>query len=79
MQNKQFCALVAGCMTYHEFHELMMPSVSQRYTNELDTIVSAFHNNNRCDAFSMHGFPVFYLLARSMPRMAGLTLFFAGD
>lgn len=33
-------------MTYHEFHELMMPSVSQRYTHELDGIVSAFRNNN---------------------------------
>ena len=36
----------AGLMTYHEFHELMMPSVSQRYTHELDNIVSAFRNNN---------------------------------
>jgi Ca2+-binding EF-hand superfamily protein len=33
-------------MTYLEFHELMMPSVSQRLTNDLDTVVSAFHNNS---------------------------------
>ena len=32
-------------MTYHEFHELMMPSVSQRFTHDLDGVVSAFRNN----------------------------------
>lgn len=38
-------------MTYHEFHELMMPSVSQRLTNDLDGVVSAFHNNREQTPF----------------------------
>lgn len=41
----------AGIMTYHEFHELMMPSVSQRLTNDLDGVVSAFHNNREQTPF----------------------------
>ena len=40
-----------GIMTYHEFHELMMPSVSQRLTNDLDGVVSAFHNNREQTPF----------------------------
>jgi Ca2+-binding EF-hand superfamily protein len=39
-------------MTYLEFHELMMPSVSQRYTHELDSIVSAFRNNRTDKPFN---------------------------
>lgn len=39
-------------MTYHEFHELMMPSVSQRFTHELDTIVVAFRNNRSDKPFN---------------------------
>ena len=38
-------------MTYHEFHQLMMPSVSQRLTNDLDTVVSAFQNNRELPPF----------------------------
>eukprot|EP00892_Ulva_mutabilis_P012728 jgi/Ulvmu1/9828/UM056_0069.1 len=41
----------SGIMTYHEFHELMMPSVSQRLTNDLDGVVSAFHNNREQTPF----------------------------
>jgi EF-hand domain pair len=41
----------AGCMTYHEFHQLMLPSVSQRVTNDLDTVVSAFQYNRELPPF----------------------------
>jgi Ca2+-binding EF-hand superfamily protein len=47
----------AGLLTYHEFHELMMPSVSQRYKHDFDSVVSAFRNND------MHNNP-FNKLAR---------------
>jgi Ca2+-binding EF-hand superfamily protein len=46
----------AGCMTFHEFHQLMMPSVSQRLTNDLDTVLTTFQNN--------HELPPFQKLAR---------------
>lgn len=38
-------------MTYHEFHELMMPSVSQRFTHELDDIVAALQNHGNASPF----------------------------